>query len=161
MNDKAAPSVEALDDSLMSVADLRTYVKERDAAQASRAVDAMSRAEKARKAYIERLSQRIDITDERLRRLLQNAKAAVERGEREILIGRFPVDICTDHGRAINNSEPDWPNTLTGLPQQVYEVWKEKLQPLGYRLKALIIEWPQGLPGEAGMFLTWPELRDR
>lgn len=161
MSGKTMTSAESLDDSFMSVSDLKAYLTERDAAKASQAVDALSRVDKARQEYIKRLSQRIEITDERIHRLLRNAKAAAERGEREVLIGRFPVDLCTDRGRAINNAEPDWPKTLTGLPEQVYEVWKEKLQPLGYRLKALIVEWPQGLPGEAGMFLTWPDLRDQ
>ena len=63
--------------------------------------------------------------------------------------------MCPDHGRAINQSEPGWPDTLTGVPRQVYDVWKETLQPLGYGLKAMIVEWPSGLPGEAGLFLTW------
>jgi len=82
-------------------------------------------------------------------------KLAAERGQSELMIGRFPVELCTDHGRAINNSEADWSETLTGLPRQAYEVFRDKLQPLGYHLKALIVEWPGGLPGEVGMFLSW------
>lgn len=28
---------------------------------------------------------------------------------------RFPIELTTDEGRAINNEEPDWPDTLMGL----------------------------------------------
>jgi len=34
-------------------------------------------------------------------------------------------------------------------------IYPEALQPLGYGLKAEIVEWPESLPGEAGLFLTW------
>ena len=160
MSDKIAVSAEKFDDTFMSVNDLKTYLQEHDAAKVSQAKEAGTRAAKARKEYIERLKERIEIPDERIARLLRNAKDAAERGENEVLIGRFPVELCTDHGRAINNSDPDWPKTLTGLPEQAYEVWRERLQPLGYRLKAFIVEWPHGLPGDVGLFLTWPDLRE-
>jgi hypothetical protein len=143
------------DETFMSVADLKDYVTQRELAKASTSVSAVNRAEEARKEYIRKLSVRMDITTDRIRALLAKVKLAAERGERELLIGRFPVDLCTDHGRALNQSEPEWPDTLTGVPRQVYEVWKETLQPLGYGLKSEIVEWPEGLPGEAGLFLTW------
>ena len=143
------------DETFMSVADLKDYVTQRELAKASTSVSAVNRADEARKEYIRKLSVRMDITTDRIRALLAKVKLAAERGERELLIGRFPVDLCTDHGRALNQSEPEWPDTLTGVPRQVYEVWKETLQPLGYGLKSEIVEWPEGLPGEAGLFLTW------
>ena len=139
------------DDTFMSVADLKKYVTQRELAKASASVANMSAAEKARKEYMQKLAVPMVIT----RGLLAKVKTMAERGGNELLIGRFPVDLCTDHGRALNQSEPDWPETLTGVPRQVYEVWKETLQPLGYGLKAEIVDWPEGLPGEAGLFLTW------
>jgi hypothetical protein len=144
------------DETFMSVADLKEYVDQRELAKAKTSVANMGLAEEKRKEYLRKLSTPMVITPERIRGLLARVKtAAAERGARELLIGRFPVDLCVDHGRALNQSEPEWPDTLTGVPRQVYEVWKETLQPLGYGLKAEIIEWPEGLPGEAGMYLTW------
>jgi hypothetical protein len=143
------------DETFMSVADLKKYVTQRELAKASASVANMSAAEKARKEYIQKLSVPMVIGPERIRGLLTRVKTIAERGANELLIGRFPVDLCTDHGRAINQSEPGWPDTLTAVPRQVYDIWKEKLQPLGYGLKAEIVEWPAGLPGEAGLFLTW------
>jgi hypothetical protein len=77
------------------------------------------------------------------------------KGEDEIMVARFPNELCTDHGRAINQAEPEWPDTLTGRPRLVYEFWKEHLQPLGYHLKAQIVDWPNGMPGDIGIYITW------
>ena len=51
---------------------------------------------------------------------------------------------------ASTSQKPDWPDTLTGVPRQVYEVWKETLQPLGYGLKAEIVDWPTGSAWRSG-----------
>ena len=40
-------------------------------------------------------------------------------------------------------------------PRQAYEFWKEHLQPAKYRLKAIIVDWPAGLPGDVAFFLRW------
>ncbi len=143
------------DEAFMSVANLKAYVAQVESAKASQSYSAMQAAEQAKKDLIERLSKPIVLTPEKIRAFMHRVKLAAERGEGELLIGRFPSELCTDHGRAINNAEEGWPETLIGLPLQVYQVWKEKLQPLGYGLKAMIIEWPAGFPGDVGMFLTW------
>lgn len=156
MSEKKTAAKPVLDDeAFMSVADLRVYVAEVESAKASQSYAAMQAAERAKKDLIERLSNPIDLTPEKIQAFMNRVKLAAERGDRELLIGRFPSEICTDHGRAINNTEEGWPETLIGLPLQVHQIWKEKLQPLGYGLKAMIIEWPEGFPGDVGMFLTW------
>jgi hypothetical protein len=73
------------------------------------------------------------------------------------MVMRFPNVLCTDKGRAINNSDPAWPETLTGRPRQAYELWRDQLKAAGFRLSAMIIEWPGGLPGDIGFFLKWGE----
>jgi hypothetical protein len=143
------------DEAFMSVADLKKYLADIEMARASKDFSAHDRAAEAKKEYLKKLSTPIEIGPERLRAFLGRVKAAAERGNSEMMIGRFPVELCTDDGRAINNSEKDWPNTLTGVPRQVFEVWQSQLQPLGYHLKAMIVEWPNNLPGEVGLFITW------
>jgi hypothetical protein len=156
MNDKKTAAKPLLDDeAFMSVADLKTYVAHVESAKASQSYAAMEAAEKAKKELIEKMLTPIEISPERIRAFMNRVKLAAERGDNEMLIGRFPSEICTDHGRAINNTEEGWPDTLVGLPRQVYEIWKEKLQPLGYHLKAMIIEWPGGFPGDVGMYVSW------
>ena len=152
---------ELTDELFMSAADLRTYMREMQMANASKSLGGKDRAEKARQDLIKQLSEPLDIAPENLRELLQpfkaKVRAAADRGDTELMIIRFPVALCTDRGRAINNSEPDWPDTLTGRPRQAYDIWRDHLRPAGFRLSAMIVEWPGGLPGDVGFFLKWSD----
>jgi hypothetical protein len=143
------------DEAFMSVADLRKYMVKVELAKASQEEAAHDQAAQAKRELLEKLSQPMDMPPERIRAFLERVRMAAERGEMELMIGRFPVELCTDHGRAINMAEEGWPDTLTGVARQIYEVWKEHLQPLGYKLRALIVDWPQGFPGDVGLFLAW------
>jgi len=147
------------DESFMSADDLRSYMTDLQMAKASKVLDAMDKAEEARKKLVASLQQEIAVTPEKIAEIKQSlaakTRAAAERGEREMLVMRFPSALCTDKGRAINNAEPDWPSTLTGRPRQAFEFWKEHLQPAKYKLRAMIIEWPGGLPGDIAFFLSW------
>jgi len=151
------------DETFMSAADLRNYMTEMQMAKASKSLDGMDRAEKARQDLIKRMSEPLELTPEQLRDILLPLKAklraAAERGQTELMVMRFPNAICTDHGRAINNSDPAWPDTLTGRPRQAYELWRDQLRSAGFRLSALIIDWPGGLPGDVGFFLKWGETK--
>ena len=51
------------------------------------------------------------------------------------------------------------PETLTGRPRQAYELWRDQLRSAGFRLSAMIVEWPGGLPGDVGFFLKWGEAK--
>jgi hypothetical protein len=88
-------------------------------------------------------------------RLMRAVKNAVEQDQSEILVMRFPSDFCTDGGRAINNFAPDWPDTLQGRAKVGAEFFKEHLQPLGYKIRAEIMSYPNGMPGDVGLFLSW------
>ncbi|HEV7260512.1 MAG TPA: hypothetical protein VGN82_22210 [Bosea sp. (in: a-proteobacteria)] len=147
------------DESFMSADDLRAYMTELEMAKASKMLGAMDKAEEARKKLVATLRQEIDVTPEKIAEIKQSlankTRAAAGRGESEVLVMRFPSALCTDKGRAINNAEADWPTTLTGRPRQAYEFWKEHLQPAKYKLRAMIIDWPGGLPGDVAFFLSW------
>lgn len=149
------------DESFMSANDLRSYMNKMEMAKASKAVDAMDNAEKARRELIKQLSEPMKLTPEVIKNAVDRLKSAVrraaERGDTEVLVMRFPVALCTDHGRAINNSDADWPESLTGRPRQAYEFWRDHVRQAGYRLKAMIIEWPGGMPGDVGLFLSWAD----
>jgi hypothetical protein len=91
--------------------------------------------------------------------LRSKVRTAVEQGKTDVMVMRFPTALCTDKGRAINNSDKDWPETLTGRPRQAYELWRDHLKDAGFRLAAMIVEWPGGLPGDVGFFLKWGETK--
>ena len=163
MSDNALPSqgnTEVLgDESFMSAADLRNYMNELKMARASSEFGAMDKAAEARKELVRALQEKIDVTPQKIAEIKQNLankmRAAAQRGESEVMVMRFPNSLCTDTGRAINNSEPDWPETLTGRPRQAFEFWQEHLQPAKFKLKAMIIDWPAGMPGDVAFFLRW------
>ena len=67
----------------------------------------------------------------------------------------FPSELCSDGGRAINNGDPNWPKTLVGFAARAYEFYQKELQPHGYRLRAEILDFPGGMPGEVGITLAW------
>ena len=87
-----------------------------------------------------------------VRRLVANA---VKDGKTEAMVCSFPSDLCTDSGRAINNSDPRWPETLQGKAKEFYERFETLAKPQGYRLKAMIVNFPGGVPGDVGFFLNW------
>lgn len=151
------------DEAFMSADDLRRYMSEMQMARATQSTEGMDRAEKARQELVKQLSEHIDLTPERLKQILQplraKLRAAAERGDTELLVMRFPNTLCSDKGRAINNSDPTWPETLTGRPRQAFELWQSHLKDAGFRLAAMIIEWPGGMPGDVGFFLKWGDSR--
>ncbi|WP_201835482.1 hypothetical protein [Microvirga zambiensis] len=151
------------DETFMSAADLRNYMTEMQMAKAVKSVDGMDRAEKARQEMIKRMAEPLELTPEVHAEIVQNLqmklRTAAQRGATELMVMRFPNAICTDHGRAINNADPAWPDTLTGRPRQAYELWRDQLRDAGFRLNAMIIEWPGGLPGDVGFFLKWGDTK--
>lgn len=87
-----------------------------------------------------------------VRRLVMNA---VKDGKFEAMIYSFPSGFCTDSGRAINNSDPRWPETLQGKARELFQSYEELAKPRGYKLKAMVISFPGGIPGDIGFFLNW------
>jgi hypothetical protein len=82
---------------------------------------------------------------------------AVKNGLTEVELGRFPNQLCTDRGRAINQQEPGWENTLTGLPMELFQFWKTHLQSRGYRMKYQVVDYSSGVPGDIAITLSWEE----
>ena len=150
------------DESFMSAAELRNYVTQTEMAKASKDVGS-GLAEKARAELIRSLMQPVAVTPEKIaevkRRVLGQLRTAAVKGNKEVLVMRFPNALCSDKGRALNNLEKGWQSTLLGRPLQAFEFWRDHLQPQGYGLKAMIVDWPQGLPGDIGFFLTWDDVK--
>jgi CBS domain-containing protein len=95
------------------------------------------------------------VSDERWRALLRQARLAAEHGEKEFLLLRFPSQLCTDGGRLINVPDPNWPATLRGEAAEIYVRWQADLKPGGFHLVARVLEFPDGIPGDIGLFLVW------
>lgn len=103
------------------------------------------------------VAQLIDrhISDEAWRNQVHQARMAAEQGAHEFMLLRFPSQLCSDSGRAINASEPDWPATLRGEAAELYLRWERDSKPQGFRLAARVLDFPGGMPGDVGLFLVW------
>jgi CBS domain len=97
------------------------------------------------------------VSDENWRALLHQARQAAEHGSSEWLLLRFPSQLLSDGGRAVNAPLPDWPKTLRGEAAELYLRWERELKPHGFGLSARILDFPDGMPGDVGLFLVWGE----
>jgi hypothetical protein len=139
-----------------SAADLKRRMAEREAAKAVEELRRMREHEEKQKAVMEEFHKPPERTPEQLMQLVMTlVNHAAEAGQSEVQIYRFPNELCSDRGRRINNSEPNWETTLEGRPKLAYEFWHDHLRPLGFGLKAEVLEYPGGMPGDIGFFLTW------
>ena len=110
-------------------------------------------AERLRLKVTELLAQHV--SDDEWHDLLRKARDAAVHGRKEFLVLRFPSQLCSDGGRCINVSDPNWPATLRGEATEIYMRWKRDLKPHGFGLAAQILEFPDGIPGDAGLSLIW------
>lgn len=145
-----------MDDALPTALDCRKKSAEMEAEKATEYMRKRAAAEAEKKELLDRLSKPSGVSDEeRMKRAAVIIKRAVSNGLTEVEIGRFSNHLCTDKGRALNQQEPGWEETLTGLPKEVYQFWKKYLEPRGYRLKFQIADWPDGMPGDVSVTLIW------
>lgn len=144
ITDDAVPSADDLRMQLLE-AQMQEFEKRKKAKEAEEARAAAAAAEFLGSHITDREIQMI-------RRLVNNA---VQEGKTEAMVYSFPSSLCSDGGRAINNADPDWPDTLQGKARDVYDRFKTIGQPKGYRLKAMILSFPGGFPGDVGFFLSW------
>lgn len=145
-----------LEETLPTALDCREIAATREAEKAADYMKRREIADAEKKALLEKLEKPSGVTDEeRMERAAAIIKRAVNNGVSEVEIGRFPNRLCTDRGRAINQLEPGWEETLTGLPKEIFQFWKKYLQPRGYRIKFQIADWSSGVPGDIGITLSW------
>jgi hypothetical protein len=141
---------------VFSAADIKRRMAEREMQKAAEELQRMREQEEKQKAVMAEFHQPPTRTPDQLMQLLmQLVSQAAERGQSEVQVYRFPNALCSDRGRKINNSEPEWHDTLEGRPKAGYEFWREHLRPLGFGLKAEVLEYPGGMPGDIGFFLMW------
>jgi len=127
-----------------------------EAAKASEAMRQHAKAEEEKKALIDKLTKPSGVSDEQaLKRVATIVQRAVKNGRTEVEVFRFPNMMCSDRGRAINQQEPGWETTLTGLPKEMYAFWERCLRPLGYKVRFQVVDFSGGVPGDIGITLKW------
>ena len=145
-----------IDELLPTASDAALKVAEAEVEKAEERKRAAAAAEAEKKALIASFQTPPSLSvEERCKRAASIIERAVKNGLTEVQVLRFPNELCTDRGRAINQGEPGWENTLTGIPKDMFQFWHENLRPRGYKVHAQIIDFPGGMPGDVGIFLSW------
>ena len=142
-----------------SASELRMLLLEEQMAEAKKRENHVKREQEKLSKFTEDFLKDQVTEDEiaMVRRLVMNA---VKEGKLEALVYSFPSELCTDSGRAINSGDPQWTETLQGKAKEFYNRYVEFGRPQGFKLKAMIINFPGGIPGDVGFFLNWaPEAK--
>jgi hypothetical protein len=144
------------DDLLPTAKDLMKKLALAESEKTAQLMRERTAAEAEKQALVEQMTKPSGVSDEEgIRRGAAIIQRAVNAGLTEVEVYRFPNTLCTDNGRAINQQEPGWENTLTGVPKEIYQLWHKHFRPRGYRLRVQIVDWPGGMPGDVGMSLSW------
>ena len=139
---------------VVSANDLRMAILRKEMEEIEKAEKAKTDQEKRLKDFADSFMHDHISDDERA--MIQTlVMAAVQNGKFEALVYSFPSDLCTDSGRAINNRLAHWPETLQGKAKELYDRYVAVAKPQGFKLKAAIISFPGGMPGDVGFFLNW------
>ena len=147
-----------LDDLIPNATQIRKEAALKEAEKAEEYVRLAAAADAEKRTLIERLSKPSGKSEEEKIKLASTViQRAVRNGLTEVLVYRFPNTLCTDKGRAINQMEKGWENTLTGIPKEIFQLWTDYLQPRGYRIAYQIIDFPGGMPGDIGVTISWDE----
>lgn len=145
-----------IDDLIPSATQIRKEAALKEAERAEEYARLAAAAEAEKHALIDRLSKPSGKTEEEKIKLASTIiQRAVRNGQTEVQVYRFPNTLCTDRGRAINQQEPGWEKTLTGIPAEIFQLWTDYLKPRGYRIGYQIIDFPGGVPGDIGITISW------
>ena len=145
-----------IDDLIPTAKDIQRQAAIKEAEKADEHARHAAAAEAEKHALIERLSKPSGMSeDEKVKLASTVIQRAVRNGLTEVQVYRFPNSLCTDHGRAINQQEPGWDKTLTGVPLEIFQLWSNYLKPRGYRIRYQIVDFPGGMPGDISIVLAW------
>ncbi|MCP5373717.1 MAG: CBS domain-containing protein [Hyphomicrobiales bacterium] len=145
---------EARGDQAVNATEFRSLVESFRHHQAEREEERTRAMAEQRKAKVRDLIDH-HVDDGYWQGLMHQAREAAERGEQEFMLLRFPSQLCSDGGRAVNVPLPDWPKTLRGEAAEVYLRWEHDLKPHGFHLQARVLDYPGGYPGDIGLVLVW------
>ncbi len=158
---------------VLSVATLFTEREARHLREKKADDDHLKQMQQERLAEFKQRLDEFQWTEEHVLKVLDRIKRAFNQGETELMLVSFPSSFCTDSGRSIINAgappinkpnvkaekadEPEWLATLPAGVRPVYDYWKNNLEPGGFGFTARIINYPGGMPGDVGVFFSWPK----
>ena len=145
-----------IEDLLPYAKGLRRLTAKADARKADDYLRLLTEAELEKMALVEGLGREPELPREEKARL---ASAIIRRAARdglsEVQIYRFSGALCTDGGIAIRKEAAGWEVTLRGVPLELYRLWSDFLQPLGYRIRYLMNGSPDSVAEDISVVVIW------
>jgi hypothetical protein len=141
-------------ETFLTPAALQKITADRDHAEAQKAAGLEAKRREEEQALNDAFMHR-EVQPNAMDRVMAAVKRAAEHGETHITVFQFPSKLCKDQGRAINSADPNWPASLDGFPARAFAFYEEHLQRHGFRLRAEIINFPGGMPGDVAVTLHW------
>lgn len=139
---------------LSTAAELRQRMAELETERREKAEAERRKLDAAHAAELKRFVE-AQLTERDLELMRDRVARAVEHGQYEVEVMRFSAEVLTDRGRAVNNGDPAWPETLQGPAADCYAVFLARARPRGFRLYARVVNFPGGMPGDVALFLSW------
>jgi hypothetical protein len=139
---------------LLQPAELKEISAEMEAAKVDELQQFERKQEQAKRELRDAFMAR-EIHPDVIERVNNAITIAARLGSRQIEVVTFPSSYCSDGGRRINNSLPDWPTTLEGFAKKAYEFYERELKPLGFRATAQVVSYEGGVPGNVTLYLKW------
>src|SRR3546814_11355188 len=106
--------------------DLRKISKDAEAMEAQDQLQRLKQQEeeskKIRDAFLDR-----EVHSEAKDRINNAVRRAAAEGRHELQVFTFPASFCSDHGRRINNNDPDWPTSLEGFAKKAFSSEKRRV----------------------------------
>lgn len=123
-----------------------------------RAEDERRAAEEAAKSERDAIREAFnarEVQPEAMERIAAVVRRAVENGDKRAQVLQFPSEWLPDSGRGITTQDPNWHQKLAGFPKRAYEFYDRELRPRGFQLQVEVVDYPNGMPGDVGWYLTW------
>jgi hypothetical protein len=140
--------------SLVTPAELKRIADEIEERKAREAIEKMRKRD-AEQGEMHETFMAQDLRPDVQERVSASVRRAAENGQHELQVLKFPATWTNDRGRRINNAESDWPVSLEGFAKRAYDYYVKELQPMGYRLRAEVLSYNEGVPGEIAIYLAW------
>jgi len=113
----------SIDDLIPNAKKIQQDAALKEAEKAEQYARLAAAAEAEKQALIDRLARPSGKSEEEKVQLASTViQRAVRNGLTEVQVYRFPNTLCTDKGRAINQQEPGWENTLMGIPKEIFQL---------------------------------------
>ena len=138
----------------ISAHQLRLRMAEKELEEARKALENQKKLDSA-EAEVREYFLNSEVTDRDRKRIRDKVLRLADQGHTELCVLTFPASFCSDGGRAINNFEADWYKSLTGRAAKLYGLWESNAKPLEFKLEARILNYPNGMIGDIGLFVLW------